>query len=79
VEAVSAGKLHDAVVALPAGAGRILVHAARQGFLSGLNEVLLLGGFLAVVGAIVALLLVREREIERSPVQVTQIPVPAGA
>jgi hypothetical protein len=69
VEAVSAGRLRDAIAGLPAGAGRIVAHAAREGFLSGLNEVLLLGGGLALLGAIVAALLVREREIERSPLE----------
>lgn len=69
VEAVSAGRLHDAVAALPAGARGLVAHAARDGFLSGLNEVLLLGGGLAVLGAILATLLVREREIERAPLE----------
>ena len=41
----------------------------RAGFLAGLNEVLLLGGVLAVLGAIAAALLVREREIERAPAE----------
>jgi hypothetical protein len=69
VEAVSAGRLRDAIAGLPAGAGRIVTHAAREGFLSGLNEVLLLGGGLALLGAVIAALLVREREIERSPLE----------
>jgi hypothetical protein len=79
VEAVSAGRLRDAIAGLPAGAGRIVVHAAREGFLSGLNEVLLLGGVLALLGAIVAALLVREREIERTPVEVVAGSVGATA
>jgi EmrB/QacA subfamily drug resistance transporter len=79
VEAVSAGRLHDAVAALPAGARGVVAHAARQGFLSGLNEVLLLGGGLAVLGAIAATLLVREREIEREPLEPAQVPAPASA
>ena len=45
--------------------------AAREGFLSGLNEILMLGGILALAGAVAALWLVRERDIERSePVEV---------
>jgi hypothetical protein len=79
VEAVSAGRLHDAVSALPAGATRVLAHAARAGFVSGLNEILLFGGALALLGAVVGLLLVREGEIERAPLEPNQIPVPATA
>jgi EmrB/QacA subfamily drug resistance transporter len=79
VEAVSAGKLHRALDALPAGVGRALAHAARAGFVSGLNEILLFGGALSLLGAFVALLLVREREIEREPLEPAQIPAPAAA
>ncbi len=42
--------------------------AAEQGFLHGLNEVLLLGAVLAFAGSVLALWLVREREIERETV-----------
>ncbi len=69
VEAVSAGRLHDAVAALPVGARATVGHAARQGFLSGLNEILLFGGGLALVGALAAAVLIREREIEREPAE----------
>jgi hypothetical protein len=43
--------------------------AARDGFLSGLNEIFLLGGILAFAASLVALWLVRERDIEREPVE----------
>lgn len=56
---------------LPAAAAHAIAHAARQGFLSGLNEVLLLGGAVALVGAVAAAWLVREHEIERAPVEAT--------
>ncbi len=79
VEAVSAGRLHDAVSSLPAGAQGTVAHAARAGFLSGLDEVLLLGGGLAVLGAILAAALVREREIERAPVAQAGSAIPAAA
>jgi EmrB/QacA subfamily drug resistance transporter len=65
IEAVSSGRLHEAVGALPVGARSAVAHAARAGFLSGLNEILLLGGVLALLGGIAAALLVREHEIER--------------
>jgi EmrB/QacA subfamily drug resistance transporter len=69
IEALSAGRLHDALAALPPGARGAVTHAAREGFLSGLNEILLLGGCVALVGAVLSALLVREREIERAPVE----------
>jgi EmrB/QacA subfamily drug resistance transporter len=71
IEAVSSGRLHNAVAALPVGVRGAAAHAARAGFLSGLNEILLLGGALAVLGGIAATLLVREREIEREVVETT--------
>ena len=39
--------------------------ATRQGFLDGLNEILLIGGGVALAGALLSLVLVREGEIER--------------
>ncbi|HTD08248.1 MAG TPA: MFS transporter [Solirubrobacteraceae bacterium] len=71
IEAVSSGRLHNAVATLPVEVRGAVAHAARAGFLSGLNEILLLGGALAVVGGIAATLLVREREIEREVVETT--------
>ncbi len=69
VEAVSSGRLHEALGALPADARAVVSHGAREGFLSGLNEILVLGGGVALLGAIAAALLVREREIEREPIE----------
>jgi EmrB/QacA subfamily drug resistance transporter len=65
VEAASSGNLDQALQAVPAGSRAQVGHAAREGFLAGMNEILLLGGLLALVGAVVALFLVRESEIER--------------
>ncbi len=69
IEAVSSGRLHAAVSGLPVAVQGAVAHAARAGFLSGLNEILLLGGSLAVLGAVAATVLVREREIEREVVE----------
>jgi EmrB/QacA subfamily drug resistance transporter len=68
VEAASSGNLGQAVAGMPDGARANVVHAAREGFLAGMNEILLLGAIVALVGSALALLLVREREIEREPV-----------
>jgi hypothetical protein len=68
VEAVSSGNLDSALANVPAGSRGAVGDAAREGFLSGLNEILMLGGIFAVAGAVAALWLVRERDIERSEV-----------
>ena len=54
-EAVSSGNL-------PAGPENV-VHAAREGFFAGFNEILLIGGGVALAGAIAALLLVRPQDM----------------
>jgi hypothetical protein len=69
VEAASSGNLDHALNAVPPAARGGAAHAAREGFLAGLNEVLLMGGGLAIAGGLLALLLVREHQIERAPVE----------
>jgi EmrB/QacA subfamily drug resistance transporter len=69
VEAASSGNLHEALAGVPAGARDAVANAANQGFLAGLNDVLLLGALLSFAGAVLALWLVREGEIEREPVE----------
>ena len=53
-----------------------MADAAGQGFISGLNDIFMLGGILSLAAALVALWLVRERDIEREAVEV---PVPQPA
>jgi EmrB/QacA subfamily drug resistance transporter len=70
IEAASSGQLSHA-------AHGALADAARQGFLSGLHTILLIGGVLALAGAVAAAWLVREHEIER---EVPELAItPAGA
>jgi hypothetical protein len=72
VEGASSGNLDH----VPPGS----VHAAREGFLAGMNDILLLGGVLALAGSVLALLLVREGEIEREPVTAAEaVPEPSPA
>ena len=52
-----------------AGTREVVANAAREGFLSGLNGVLVIGAVLAFAGAALALWLVRENEIERDQPQ----------
>ena len=68
VEATSSGTLSQAVSSLPRGVRDRVHSAAEQGFLHGLNEILLLGALLSFAGAVAALWMVREREIERDEV-----------
>jgi predicted MFS family arabinose efflux permease len=74
LESLTGGHLTAATSSLPHGARELAVHATRDGFLSGLNAVLLIGGIVAVLGAVLALWLVREHEIERD-----EAPSPAPA
>jgi EmrB/QacA subfamily drug resistance transporter len=69
IEAASSGNLGQALNAVPAGARGTVAHATREGFLAGMNEVLLLGALLSIVGAALALLLVHEHQIEREVVE----------
>src|SRR5262249_60758202 len=68
VEAASSGSLHQAVAHVPPQSQARVVDAAHQGFLAGFNDVLTLGSLLCFAGAVLALWLVRESEIEREPV-----------
>ena len=65
LEAASDGRLRSALATVPHGARALLTSATREGFLSGLNAILVIGAMLAFAGAIVALWLVREHQIER--------------
>ena len=65
VEATSSGALPQAVSNLPQQVQGKVQSAAEQGFLHGLNEILLLGALLSFAGAIAALWMVREGDIER--------------
>ncbi|MBN1528649.1 MAG: MFS transporter [Thermoleophilaceae bacterium] len=79
VEAVSSGNLDGALGAVPPGSRETVGNAAREGFLSGMNDILMLGGILAIAGAIAALWLVREQDIERGEVVVEPERVEIGA
>ena len=50
---------------VPAGLPRSGGRRRREGFISGLNEILMLGGIMSLAGGVAALWLVRERDIER--------------
>jgi EmrB/QacA subfamily drug resistance transporter len=74
LEAASDGRLSSAVARLPHGAQAVAAHATREGFLSGMNTILVIGALVAFAGGLVALLLVREHEIERDQPEPATVP-----
>jgi EmrB/QacA subfamily drug resistance transporter len=79
IEAASTGNLDQALVAVPPQARESLSDAAREGFLTGLNDVLMLAALIAFIGAALALWLVRQHEIEREPLETDVASEPARA
>jgi EmrB/QacA subfamily drug resistance transporter len=69
VEAASSGNLDQALLNVPPESRQQVRDAAREGFLTGLNDVLVLGAVVAFAGAVLALWLVREGDIERDAVE----------
>lgn len=65
LEAASSGNLGEALAAVPPDARETVAGAAREGFLAGMNDILMLGAGLAFIGALLALWLVREHDIDR--------------
>jgi EmrB/QacA subfamily drug resistance transporter len=65
VEASSSGALPQALRSIPAGARDTVRHATEEGFIHGLNEILLIGGVLCLIGTGLAFWLVREHQIDR--------------
>jgi predicted MFS family arabinose efflux permease len=60
--AFSSGHLAQAIGSLPDSLRPAVVHVARDAFTSGLNELFLVAGLVALAGAAVSLLAVRERD-----------------
>jgi EmrB/QacA subfamily drug resistance transporter len=76
-DAVSSGGIHAAVQAAPPGTREQLTTAANQAFISGFNEILLVGGIVALVGAAAGFALVRSRDFVTQPAEAA--PEPAAA
>ena len=53
--------------------------AVDAGFIAGLNDILLIGGLMGLAGAVLALWLVREHDIEREPLEAEPVADPAAA
>jgi len=78
VEAASSGALPQALAHVAPGMRHSVGDAAREGFLSGFNDVLTLGALVAFAGAVAAFALVRERDIERDPLGLEEPAAAAG-
>jgi EmrB/QacA subfamily drug resistance transporter len=66
-EAVAGSGSQGVASQAPAGARAALEAAARAAFVSGLNEILMIGAGVALVGAVLSLILVRRRDFVGSP------------
>jgi beta-lactamase regulating signal transducer with metallopeptidase domain len=66
-DAVSSGGIHAAVQAAPPGTHAQLTTAANQAFISGFNEIVLVGAIVALVGAVAGFVLVRNRDFVTAP------------
>jgi hypothetical protein len=61
--AVSAGNAKAAIAAAPPETRGFLGDAAQQAFVSGLNEIFVIAGVAALIGAALSLLLIRTRDL----------------
>ena len=61
--AVSSGNTDAAIAATPPQAQAFLADAAHEAFLSGLNEIFLIAGVTALIGAALSLVLIRARDL----------------
>jgi EmrB/QacA subfamily drug resistance transporter len=77
-EAVSAGGGRAAAEAAPPGSREQVVGAANEAFISGFNDILLIGAAIAIVGGIVGFALVRSRDFVHEP-GAEPAPEPAAA
>jgi EmrB/QacA subfamily drug resistance transporter len=64
--ALQSGELGPTISKLPASARGDVAQAAKVAFTSGLNEILLVGGIIAVTAGVLALLLIRTRDFAGS-------------
>jgi hypothetical protein len=66
-DAVSAGAAQTAISSAPAASQEQLTKAANQAFISGFNEILLVGAIVAIAGAVLGFVLVRSRDFVAEP------------
>jgi hypothetical protein len=61
-DAVAGGAVSQAIASTPPEARRFVAEAANQGFVDGLNSILLVGAVIAFVAGAASLALIRERD-----------------
>jgi EmrB/QacA subfamily drug resistance transporter len=72
---ISSGAAAHAITTTPAPLRGLVAGAARSGFVSGLNEILLIAAIVALAGAVLSLVLIRERDF----ITTDELAVPAAA
>jgi EmrB/QacA subfamily drug resistance transporter len=77
--AVASGATNRALQAVPPQARAQAATASKSAFISGLNEILLVAAFVAFAGAVLALVLVRRRDIVAAPSHAAGEPEPEPA
>jgi len=75
-DAVSSGAIHQALTNVPARFQATIGHAANSAFITAFNEILLIGGAVAIVGGILGFLMVRKRDFVGAA---AHAPEPAGS
>jgi EmrB/QacA subfamily drug resistance transporter len=76
--AISSGQVKAAIASAPGPAHAVVAHAARVGFVDGLNTILLIGAIVAFTGSALALTLIRQRDyVGADGPMATAAPAPA--
>jgi hypothetical protein len=65
--AVSSGALSQTIDAAPPASRAVIAHAGRTAFIGGMNDILVVAGVVALVGAVFAGALVRQRDFVAQP------------
>jgi hypothetical protein len=73
-DAVAGGQASGAIAGAPAAAQAAVAHAARTGFVDGLNEILLVGAIVVFAAAALALVLIRQRDYVTDEAEVAPAP-----
>ena len=60
--AVSSGATSQAIDSTPLASRAVVAHAARSAFIGGLNDILVVAAVVALIGAVLAAVLVRQRD-----------------
>jgi EmrB/QacA subfamily drug resistance transporter len=73
-DAVAGGGASGAIAGTPAVAQAAVAHAARTGFVDGLNEILLVGAIVVFAAAALALVLIRQRDYVTEGAETAPVP-----